>query len=353
MKILFIFTIFFSTEPTAYCLMKPYDNIKTTPARKCVMAILCIVLLSCNQNNSVDYSYYYWKTNLSLTIEENKALQQATDEHLYVRYFDIDKTDTVFFPVAVLTKDSAFETTKKIVPVVYITNRSFINTTTQQISFLATSISNHIDKLSKQLQLNTNNEIQIDCDWTQTTRDNYFLFLNELKKESNKQITSTLRLHQVKDKAIMGIPPVEKVYLMCYATSSPLETDNRNSILDVNTLKNYLADLQKYPLKTSIALPIYSWAIVTNHIGKHKLINGITINDLKNSNFKQITAYEFEVVNEGFYFDAYLSKGFKLKVEEITEDQLKQTLSFINTKIKNYTIVYYHLDEHFIANRNF
>ncbi len=352
MKILFIFAIFFSTEPTAYCLMKPYDNIKTTPARKCVMAILCIVLLSCNQNTSVDYTYYYWKTNLSLTTEENKALQQATNDHLYVRYFDIDKTDTLFFPVAVLTKDASFKTDKKIIPVIYITNRSFINSNTEQINFLAKSIAQHIEKISEELQLNTTTEIQIDCDWTQSTRDDYFYFLKELKNVSNKKITSTLRLHQVKDKAIMGIPPVEKVYLMCYATSSPLENDNKNSILDVNILKKYLAKLHTYPLKTDIALPIYSWAIVTNHIGKHKLINAVTANELKNSNFKQIKENEFEVINEGFYFDTYLSAGFKLKVEEITERQLKETLSFINKKIKNYTILYYHLDERFIINRN-
>jgi hypothetical protein len=43
----------------------------------------------------------------------------------------------------------------------------------------------------------------------------------------------------VKDKAQTGVPPVEKVYLMCYSTSSPLENSSKNSILDVVILKNY------------------------------------------------------------------------------------------------------------------
>ena len=332
--------------------MKAYNTTKTTLSHKYIIALLSIILISCNQNNTVDYTYYYWKTNLSLTTKEKNALQQATADHLYVRYFDIDKTDTFFFPVAVLTKDTSFKTDKKITPVIYITNRSFINSDKRQINFLTKSIAQHIQKISEELQLATTSEIQIDCDWTQSTKDNYFYFLEELKNITNKEITSTLRLHQIKDKEIMGIPPVEKVYLMCYATSSPLKNENKNSILDVNILKNYLAELHTYPLKTDIALPIYSWAIVTNHIGKHKLINAVTANELQNSNFKKINENEFEVINEGFYFDTYLSAGFKIKVEEIAEHQLKETLSFINKKIKNYTIIYYHLDERFIIHRN-
>jgi hypothetical protein len=47
----------------------------------------------------------------------------------------------------------------------------------------------------------------------------------------------------------MGIPPVEQVFLMCYSTSSPLENSDKNSIFDVNTLKNYLSKLEDYPIK--------------------------------------------------------------------------------------------------------
>ena len=98
-----------------------------------------------------------------------------------------------------------------------------------------------------------------------------------------------MRLHQVKDKQQTGIPKVNKVYLMCYATSSPLDNSNANSILEVNLLKNYLHNLQDYPLKMDIALPIYSWGIVTNHLGKKKLINALEEKDLQNRNFQKVT----------------------------------------------------------------
>ncbi len=64
---------------------------------------------------------------------------------------------------------------------------------------------------------------------------------------------------------------------MCYSTSSPLEKSDKNSILDVGTLKSYLSKLEDYPIKKiEVALPVYSWGIVTNHLEKHKLINALS-----------------------------------------------------------------------------
>ncbi|WP_449399704.1 hypothetical protein [Chryseobacterium wanjuense] len=75
---------------------------------------------------------------------------------------------------------------------------------------MARNIHELIQKKASEYHLKTSNEIQIDCDWTAGIRDDYFKFLKELKKVSGKEITCTLRLHQVKDKNLTGIPPVEK-----------------------------------------------------------------------------------------------------------------------------------------------
>lgn len=321
--------------------------------RNLLFTVVISLIFSCTEQNEKAYSFYYWRTNLSLTPKEKQVAEASTAPYIYVRFFDVDKTDTVFQPVAIITKDTSFNINKKIVPVIYITNKCFINVTQQQIKFLAENVYALINKKITELQLNNSDEIQIDCDWTKTTKDNYFTFLQELQKISKQQITSTLRLHQVKHKTSTGVPPVKKVYLMCYATSSPLETNDKNSILDIPTLKNYLNDVEKYPLQIDIALPVYSWAIVTNHVGKHKLINGVAEKDIKSSNFKQVNKNTFEVLNAGFYFNVYLSKGFMLQLEEISEQQLSEAKTFLKNKIKNYNIVYYHLDERFIAQRKF
>lgn len=313
-----------------------------------------LMMIGCQKTTPThNYTFYYWRTKLTLNDTEKISLSNATTNSLYTRYFDIDKLNGKFFPVGTITKDSSFVTDKTITPVIYITNRSMIGITNEEIHFLAKSIDYLVKKKNKEFNLKTSNEIQIDCDWTAGTRDDYFNFLNTLKAKTGKKITSTLRLHQVKDRNKMGVPPVDKVYLMCYSTSSPLENSDQNSILEIALLKNYLAKLNTYPIKTiDIALPLYSWAIVTNHLGKHKLINGISTKDLNQPNLRKINDHTVEVTKDDFYFGHYLNKGFIVKVEEIPTEDLEHVLSFIDTKIRNYSIVYYHLDSKFISNYN-
>ncbi|MBW8524865.1 hypothetical protein K0U91_04640 [Chryseobacterium chendengshani] len=318
------------------------------------LLIIFLTIISCSEKQRHPYTYYYWKTNLAFNETEKKALNQSTAPYLYTRFFDVDKLNGKFEPVAVITQDKSFQTDKKIVPAVFITNRTFLNIKKEEIKFLAQSIHQLIKKKIADYTLKIDNEIQIDCDWTAGTKDDYFLFLKELKKISGKQITCTLRLHQVKDKNLMGIPPVEKVYLMCYSTSSPLENSDINSILDVNILKNYLFKLEEYPLKKiEVALPIYSWGIVTNHLGKHKLINALSKKNLTNPNFNKISESEIEVAKDGFYFGSFLNKGFKIKVEEISDEQIEEVIEFLDKKLNAYIIIYYQLDSKFVYGRNF
>ncbi|MCU7617905.1 hypothetical protein NZ698_11915 [Chryseobacterium sp. PBS4-4] len=313
-----------------------------------------LFVASCSEKKIHPYTYYYWKTNLALNQSEKKALAESTTHFLCTRFFDVDKINGKFEPVAVITKAKSFSTEKEIIPTVFITNRTFYQIKGEEITFLAESIYQLIQKKVNDYQLSSSNEIQIDCDWTAGTKDDYFKFLNELKKISGKEITCTLRLHQVKDKNLMGIPPVKKVYLMCYSTSSPLENSDKNSILDINILKSYLSKLEDYPFKNiEVALPIYSWGIVTNHLGKHKLINALSKQDLENENFKKISENEIEILKDGFYFGSFLNKGFKIKIEEISDEQIKEVVQFLDKKISAYNIIYYQLDSKFVEGRNF
>jgi len=320
-----------------------------------ILRSLCIMLLifSCSKKEEHAYTFYYWKTRLTLNPEEKKALRKVTVPYLYTRFFDVDKTAEKFQPVGVITKDKSFEAHQKIVPVVFITNRTFLYITKEEITFLAQNISALIQKKAADYHLNIAKEIQIDCDWTSGTRDDYFMFLKELKRISGKNITCTLRLHQVRDKAETGIPPVEKVYLMCYSTSSPLENSDKNSILDVSILKSYLGNIDQYPIqKIEVALPIYSWGIVTNYLGKHKLINALSEKDLQNPDFKKISDHEIEILKDGFYFGNYMNKGFRIKIESISDSQLSEVVDFLDKKISHYPIIYYQLDSKFVKNRN-
>ena len=229
----------------------------------------------------------------------------------------------------------------------------FYDITLDELDFLAQNVASLIKKKQTEFQFKNSEEIQIDCDWTAGTNKQYFHFLKRLKEISKKDITCTLRLHQVKNSKLSGFPPVSKVYLMCYSTSSPLENSDRNSILDVAILKDYLKNIEKYPIAIDVALPIYSWGIVTNHLGKHKLINALSKQDLENPNFKKISETEIEITKDGFYFGNYLNKGFTIKVEEISQAQLNEVKKFLAKKITDFRFVYYHLDAKFVEHYQF
>lgn len=320
---------------------------------QCLICILFLTNCSKNNNNH-DYGFYYWRSNFNLSENEKQTLNKSKVENLYTRFFDVAKQNNQFLEVGVININQEIATDKKIVPVIFITNETWFNIKPNDIQFLADKINDHINRIKSNHKLNLANEIQIDSDWTTSTKNDYFKFLQTLKQVSKKNITCTLRLHQVKDKSQTGIPPVEKMHLMCYATSSPLENQKQNSILDVRTLKSYLRKVEDYPVKLDIALPIYSWGIVTNHLGKKKLINALTAEELmQNKNFKTISDNNFEVLKDDFYFGLYLNKGFKIKIEEITEKDITESLNFIDNKLNYpFNIIYYHLDERFTKNYN-
>ena len=318
------------------------------------LLVILIFLFGCSEKKNHPYTFYYWRTTLKLNELEQKELNNSTSNTLYTRFFDVDKINGKLQPVAIANYTPSFKTDKKVVPVIFITNKSFIGITPTEIDALAKGILNVTENKRKEYQLLPTDEIQIDCDWTAGTKDDFFSFLKKLSDLTKKKITSTIRLHQIKDKDRMGVPPVKKVYLMCYSTSSPLENSDKNSILDVGILKSYLKDIQNYPIKTiDVALPIYSWGIVTNHFGNHKLINGLNYADLNNPNFKKLSESKARVEKDGFYFGHYLNKGFEIKVEQINNEDLDEVINYLDKKIKNYTIVYYQLDSQFLENKNF
>ncbi|MBT0574283.1 hypothetical protein OKE80_08110 [Riemerella anatipestifer] len=322
---------------------------------KIIFLLLFALLVSCQKSTEHKYSFYYWKSHFKLDEKEKEALQKASLDTLYIRFFDIDKEEQKVEILAPISGNAhLLDAEKQFVPTVFITNRAFFNISKEEIAQMAQVTFDNILRIQKSLGLKERAfaEIQIDCDWIETTREDFFLFLKELKKVSSKKVSSTLRLNQVKYKKKMGIPPVDKVYLMCYSTSSPLDNDGKNSILEVDLLKNYLASLDQYPIKNiDVALPIYSWGIVTNHVGKHKLINALNISDLSNDKFKKISDTEAVILEDGFYFGYFLNKGFIVRVEEISEEQLTEVKTFLDQKLKHYHIIYYHLDSQFIKNR--
>ncbi len=310
---------------------------------------LLFIITSCRKDENHPVNFYYWKSNISLGDTEKDYFKKLESKKLYIRFFDVDIEDAQILPKAKIQPFNAQELAAEYIPVVFITNRTFENQSQEELKRLTEKFLQLITEIKEKNQIPESNEIQLDCDWTEKTRANYFFFISELKKITKKDISCTVRLHQIKYKSKTGIPPVFKAYLMCYATSNPTESTVSNSILDIPLLKDYTQNINDYPLQFDIALPLYSWAVVTNHLGRIKLINGVTEKDLSASYFKKIGENIYEVEEDCFLQGMYINKGFTLRIEQIMPGLLKEARNYLNEKIQRpYNIVYYHLDKPFL-----
>jgi hypothetical protein len=319
-----------------------------------VFSFLILVFFTACQKKErqVTTAFYHWKTNAGVSDFEKKSLDSLKTKTIYKRIFDVDWNDEAHFPEPISIAQSFKWDNLKIIPTVFITNKTFIQLTDNQLD---TFVSVFVRKIIENIVEGSFEEIQVDCDWTQTTRDKFFLFLKKLKKVSQKKLSVTIRLHQVKDKNVMGVPPVDKVMLMVYNMGNLDDAKTQNSILDINTLKLYVANLKNYNLKLDIALPIFSWGVVVRDGEVVKLINGLTNDDFFPScepqNFvplpiKKINTNRFEILENMYVKGFYLYKNDEIRLENTPLSILTETTDILAQNIDNQplTIAFFYLD---------
>jgi hypothetical protein len=271
-----------------------------------------------------------------------------------MHYFDIEKVQKPekdndgIFPTYVLKNIEKSYLEYDIVPVVYISNAVF---KTENLNVL--DLSKRIQKLIHQISIKhfnkKNKEIQLDCDWTKTTRFAYFELINYLKKEFT--IDVTIRLHQIKFKHKTGIPPVKKGTLMLYNIGD-LKNKQQNSILENVLVKKYITTNTTYPLTLNVGLPLFSQTIVTNTSNKIKIIKNTERRILENDrHFKKLNHSNFEIAIDTLYKGFYLSKGFQLKLEELSETEIINSYHTIKeSKLNIDETIFYHLDDSSLSN---
>ena len=317
-----------------------------------IVALLALMLSACAPKRSHDVDFYYWKSKCVIGETECDFFNQLKSKRLFVRLFDVDVEGNKAVPVGRIQsfgKDVLPNDSTQVIPVVFITNQTFLNYVNDSaVEKLAANVNSSIKHIMETAGV-AYDEIQIDCDWTQRTKEPYFRFLKQLADQSGHNISCTLRLHQIRDYQKTGVPPVERGSLMCYATSSPLEGDTRNSILDMELLKAYTVNINEYPLDFDVILPIYSWGIVTNHVGEVKLINGLTEDDLQMPMFEKTSDNLFLVKEDGFLQGMYVNSGFTIKIETITPELLAEAKQYLDRQIgKDFAWVYFHLSQGFL-----
>ena len=313
--------------------------------KQLVVLFIIIFCSSCGQQDKPSAAFYFWKTNFKLSEVEINTLAENNVKKIYVRYFDIDldsrNQPLPVSPIHFETKTSNFA----IVPVIYIKNKVMLDSSIN-IDDLAQKTFDFIKTINSKNQIAIQ-EIQIDCDWTLNSRDNYLKFIESFKKISAVTLSATIRLHQIKYYKKTKIPAVDKGVLMYY-NMGVIAADSLNSIYDPDIAGKYVESLKNYPLQLDVALPIYSWAVHSRENRVIGLRNKIEIYNFKNdSNFVFVNDNIIKVKHSNYKLGRFYKADDILKLEAISKKQLLEMGFDLKQNLKSAptTIIFYDLDE--------
>jgi hypothetical protein len=315
-----------------------------------ILACILFEFTSCthHENIKTNRAFYYWKTTFKLSPYDLHILDTLHINKLYIRLFDVDNTDAdKTEPIGVVKFLSPLPSTLDMVPVVFIKNRVFENSTPEKVSDIVEKIYAKIYSVISPAHKNIK-EIQIDCDWTLSTKKQYFFFLEKLKnKISPVAISATIRLHQVKYSTLTGIPPVNRGMLMFYNMGDINNPNTLNSIYDDASADKYVSSVGHYNIPLDVALPIFSWIVQERNGKTISLLTNITLEDIsQDSSFSVDGNLKYRAGSSFFLHGNYIMQGDRFRVEEINPDICMQAAKKISGKLlrTDRTVVLFDLD---------
>ena len=305
-------------------------------------------LVSCqSKKRQITRSCYYWSSNDYINDSKKAFLKQHAISKVYAKLMDVDwKQVAGTYPIAAADIEWLDQDLNRndslhvgIVPVVFITNKTFLRIGREDIPLLAKRVARRCfpayDSTDRAYEKDnmvyylrerpagartTPQEVQFDCDWTPASSANYFYFLRVFKSllpDSAIRVSATVRLHQYKYPKKTGIPPVDRGMLMVYNINDLRQHSSINSIFDYNKAKAYFI-AQDYPLPLDVVLPAYSWCIVFRNKEFFQIKYSIPEETLRSAAFLTPVRENFYRVNQDTVFqDLFLRTGDEIKLEKI------------------------------------
>jgi hypothetical protein len=236
-------------------------------------------------------AFYSWRTAFSLSPTERAALEQQHVERLYLRFFDVDLVQAgsgpavlaVVAPVT-LGAEPVLPRGVEIVPVVFLKNQALGHLGAGGAARLAEQLFAEVQRRAALLGTGPLRELQLDCDWTAGTREEYFALLRavqQLAGQEGAQVSATLRLHQVKYRERTGVPPVARGMVMLYNLAPVSGAPGARAIYDPQIAESYLSRMDDYPLPLDVALPLFAWTVQSRGGRVERLLDGVSEADLE------------------------------------------------------------------------
>ena len=296
---------------------------------------------------------YYWKTTYNLLDDEKAFLQKHHVGRMYIRFFDVvmdvnpmtSEWDAV--PNATIRFQEFPDSTLEVVPTVYITLEA-LKLMKDSESEYASKIVSRIFAMMKANHVKRVKEVQLDCDWTESTEDSYFSLCREVRAKLHHwfiDVSATIRLHQLQQNE----PPVDRGVLMLYNTGNIRSSKVENSILSREDVRPYLQRKVSYGLHLDFAYPTFGWGVWFRENEFQAILDWKKISDYSQSRlFRQKGGSEYVVV-EGFY-DYVISASFKkndrIRIEKPSFREIMYVKNMVNRQWgdTSHSCILYHLD---------
>lgn len=246
--------------------------------------VLVGLMTSCKKNTTQKAirSVYYWSTTLDIDSAKAAFINKHRISRMYTRYFDVVNDGSGrAVPNATLQFKTKMPDGIDIVPTVFVMPECLHNNHKR----LAKLIVRRVMQMNATNDVTNVKEIQIDCDWTVSTRRLYDDFMQSMLDECHShklRLSSTIRLHQLAQTP----PPADRGILMMYNTGNATDIHCNKPILDTKDAAPYLPFIAKYGLPLSTAYPIFSWRILfrgnqfvgfVHHDGEYPILTGDSI----------------------------------------------------------------------------
>jgi hypothetical protein len=301
-------------------------------------------------------AFYHWRSTYAPSDTERAILSACDVRRLYVRFFDVQWDDALDVPVPTAEIDFRARPadTIEIVPVVFVTNETVARTDTDEIAPLAGHIAREADDVARRAGIRFR-ELQVDCDWSDRTRDRYFTLLSSLRDSLGpglERLAATIRLHQVKYRERTGVPPVDRGMLMFYNMGTPTPTTDENSIFTASVAARYLARIGSYPLPLDVALPVFRWTLQFRAGRLVGILDKTALSDLASIGPLERIGSVRARARSGFLFrGGYIAAGDVLKEETVPPDLCLRAARMLAPELRHEprTVALFELDNRYLS----
>lgn len=303
--------------------------------------------MSCDENKDIKSSFYHWKLNVD-SVTDIKLLEKHKPHNIYLHIMDVsingdNKTPSPQAQISIDPDDPMLR--QNVIPVIFIHNNVIANSDSSTLEDLAKKIiQSKKDFYSYHHIKNDSQELQIDCDWLESHKDKYFHLLHSIKKaQPDWTLSVTLRLYPYKYRTTMGIPPVDYVSIMCYNMDNIKKFNIKSSIFDLQTLSDYISKVDKYPLPTKVALPIFGWWVWFEK-ENYQNIFYFTSDFKNNAHVEHSSTTHYRMTTDTSVQGKYIRRGDIIRDEFPTIEDLNKSKELLKKHIDFDEIIFYHWD---------